>query len=190
MLCGETVFKKTKVSKNLRGHPKSLFRFPSLLLLLSSAEIDRHESVTVARHSVCRLDLIYFRHGAARSRNAHAYRAFIKFSINCFKFMESRRQMSLDHNITTSILTFVPSIEDAGKFLYCRASVPDIPDSEMEDGWKLNIHRECFRRKARPRAGVSAILHRTYATVYAIAYATAPLLPPLLPTAARNFHRM
>lgn len=78
--------------------------------------------------------------------------------------MKSRRQVSPDSNITTSVLTFVPNIEDAGKFLYCRASVPVIPDSEMEDGWKLNIYRKCFRGNA-PACSQFHALHFSRASV-------------------------
>jgi hypothetical protein len=67
--------------------------------------------------------------------------------------MKHRRQVSPDGNTTTSVLTFVPTIEDAGKILYCRASVPDIPDSEMEEGWNLNIYRECVFAERRTHRG-------------------------------------
>ncbi|XP_046401972.1 nephrin-like isoform X2 [Ischnura elegans] len=52
----------------------------------------------------------------------------------------TRERSSPDKNITTSTLTFVPTLRDSGKYLSCRAGVPLIADSAIEDGWRLNIH--------------------------------------------------
>ncbi|XP_060536431.1 synaptogenesis protein syg-2-like [Cylas formicarius] len=52
----------------------------------------------------------------------------------------TRETTSPDGNVTTSILTFVPTVDDGGKYLSCRGQQPQIPDSGMEDGWKLDIH--------------------------------------------------
>ncbi|XP_018322838.1 titin isoform X2 [Agrilus planipennis] len=43
-------------------------------------------------------------------------------------------------NQTMSILTLVPTIEDDGKYLTCRAENPSIPDSALENKWRLNVH--------------------------------------------------
>src|SRR5271170_5158522 len=51
-------------------------------------------------------------------------------------------QTSADGNLTTSILTYTPTIEDSGKLLSCRAENPLIHGSSLQDGWKMNIHCE------------------------------------------------
>ena len=49
-------------------------------------------------------------------------------------------QTSPDGNVTLSIINYVPSVRDAGKYMSCRAENPELPDSSIEDGWKLEIH--------------------------------------------------
>jgi hypothetical protein len=49
-------------------------------------------------------------------------------------------RVSPDGNVTVSTLMFIPSVLDAGNLLVCRAGNPGIPDSMMEDAWKLEIH--------------------------------------------------
>ncbi|KAH0949279.1 hypothetical protein HN011_003074 [Eciton burchellii] len=46
---------------------------------------------------------------------------------------------SLENNQSLSILSFVPTVEDDGKYLTCRAENPDIPDSALEDKWRLDV---------------------------------------------------
>ncbi|XP_029055786.1 neural cell adhesion molecule 2 isoform X1 [Osmia lignaria lignaria] len=46
---------------------------------------------------------------------------------------------ALENNQSLSILSFVPSIEDDGKYLTCRAENPAIPDSALEDKWRLDV---------------------------------------------------
>lgn len=40
------------------------------------------------------------------------------------------------------MLSLVPSVEDDGKYLTCRAENKHIPDSAIEDKWRLNVHCE------------------------------------------------
>ncbi|KYM77198.1 Hemicentin-2 [Atta colombica] len=45
----------------------------------------------------------------------------------------------IQNNQSLSILSFIPTIEDDGKYLTCRAENPAIPDSALEDKWRLDV---------------------------------------------------
>lgn len=60
-----------------------------------------------------------------------------------FKFLLSHlQQFSETGNQTLSVLTFIPVVDDDGKYLTCRAENPFIPDSAIEDKWRLVVHCE------------------------------------------------
>lgn len=48
--------------------------------------------------------------------------------------------VSDDNNVTTSVLIFVPTSDDHGKQLSCRAENPAIPGSGIQEAWDLNVH--------------------------------------------------
>lgn len=45
-----------------------------------------------------------------------------------------------ENNETLSVLSLVASSEDDNKYLTCRAENKLIPDSAIEDKWRLNVH--------------------------------------------------
>lgn len=44
-----------------------------------------------------------------------------------------------DVNVTTSELSFVPTTEDDGKEITCRAENPSVQGMYMEDKWKIDV---------------------------------------------------
>ncbi|XP_076164768.1 neural cell adhesion molecule 2 [Ptiloglossa arizonensis] len=52
---------------------------------------------------------------------------------------KTAQNYALENNQSLSILTLVPSIDDDGKYLTCRAENPFLPDSALEDKWRLNV---------------------------------------------------
>jgi hypothetical protein len=49
-------------------------------------------------------------------------------------------QYSESNNQSLSVLTFIPTIDDDGKYLTCKAENPFIPESGIEDKWRLVVH--------------------------------------------------
>lgn len=65
-------------------------------------------------------------------------------------------QQTEDEGQTLSVLKFIPSIEDDGKYLTCRAENPSIADSTIEDKWLLNVECKlhlCIYYRARSGSG-------------------------------------
>lgn len=52
----------------------------------------------------------------------------------------TREFTSDDKNVTTSLLSLIPTEEDHGKFLMCRSDNPAIFGSILEDIWKMDVH--------------------------------------------------
>lgn len=47
-------------------------------------------------------------------------------------------------NTTVSVLRLKPTARDNGKTVICRAENTDIPDSALEDEWKLHVQCKCL----------------------------------------------
>ncbi|XP_076394781.1 nephrin isoform X1 [Megachile rotundata] len=79
-----------------------------------------------------------------------------KYDINCMSvgsrppaklswYMEGKKlnnyteKVSQDGNMTSSILTFKPTLLDHDKVITCRAENPNVHRGTMEDTWKLNV---------------------------------------------------
>ena len=57
-----------------------------------------------------------------------------------FLFFLFLQKFSETGNQSLSVLTFIPVVDDDGKYLTCRAENPFIPDSAIEDKWRLVVH--------------------------------------------------
>ncbi|XP_076325207.1 nephrin-like isoform X2 [Tachypleus tridentatus] len=56
------------------------------------------------------------------------------------KLKRTKNWITSNGNVSISTLIFQPSLEDNGKYLSCRAENPEISNSAIENGWKLEIY--------------------------------------------------
>ncbi|CAH4037542.1 unnamed protein product [Pieris brassicae] len=50
-----------------------------------------------------------------------------------------REKISPDGNVTSSILSIIPTVEDSGRIISCRSVQQNLKHSVREDGWKMEI---------------------------------------------------
>ena len=55
------------------------------------------------------------------------------------KLLKSFLQYS-ENGMSVSILRWTPDAEDEGKYLTCRAENRHLPETAIEDKWKLKVH--------------------------------------------------
>jgi hypothetical protein len=65
--------------------------------------------------------------------------AVLSWWLGAAKISPQDSKESVSENKSTSVLSFLPRREDAGKFLKCRAENPRMPASQIEDSWNLDI---------------------------------------------------
>jgi len=68
--------------------------------------------------------------------------ALLSWWFDGFRIQDHDTEVSLLHNMnsTNSIMKFTPNIEDTGKFLKCRAENLEMPASQIEDSWNLDVN--------------------------------------------------
>ena len=70
--------------------------------------------------------------------------ANITWTIGHLPLKGTKEKISSEGNITTGRLTFVPTIEDRGKNITCRAENMLIPGSAIYDMWQVDVHCKYF----------------------------------------------
>lgn len=66
--------------------------------------------------------------------------ANITWTIGHLPLKGTKEKISSEGNITTGRLTFIPTIEDRGKNISCRAENMLIPGSAIYDMWQVDVH--------------------------------------------------